>query len=406
MSDVLHLTEYEEQSVALDREDAEYLAREFGQSISIRRDFSGDRYIVNPNQFVGVLSLPSGTRLELVPKVPVGTLFYMLAVAFDLPSPFKNEQMQFDELDELIDVVVSYFADVVEERIRLGLYRSYVENEDNLGAIRGRIAIAEDVRRNHVLRHRTYCRFTEFTWDIPENQIIRQVVHLLGGWVHRPELRLRLRRIDRLLSEVSPARLSARVLDQIAYHRLNEDYRPIHQLCRLFLEGASLSESEGIFTFRTFLLDMNRLFEVFVTQALRDRARPPITVHDQERLFLGYDKTLPMRADIFVRFDGTAALIADCKYKRPEVAQFHEHDVYQLLAYCTAANLPRGLLIYPRHIVAVDDEVRVRNSAVRIRRASLDLSGSPIELRGACDGFFTQVLDWSKGKVWSPALFP
>ena len=33
----------------------------------------------------------------------------------------------------------------------------------------------------------------------------------------------------------------------------------IHQLCRLFLEGASLTEELGVFDFRAFLVDMNKL---------------------------------------------------------------------------------------------------------------------------------------------------
>lgn len=396
MTGTLRLAEHEDRLVALDREDAEYLAREFGRSIAIRRDFAATGYVVNPHQFAGVLVLPSGTRLELVPKVPIGTLFSMLAVAYGLPSPFRDEPAAFDDLDDLLEFVAAHFAGLTEDRIAAGLYRAYVEQEGNLAAVRGRIAVAADVRHNHVLRHRTWCRFAELTWDVPENQIVRQVVHLLDGWVRRPELRLRLRRIDRLMGEVTPTHLGASALDRVAYHRLNDDYRPLHRLCRLFLDGASLSEAEGGFRFRAFLLDVNRLFEAFVTQVLRERVRPPVTVGDQERLFLGQDKRVPMRADIVVRSGGAPVLVVDCKYKRSEAGSVHETDVYQLLAYCTALGLSRGLLIYPRHVAAIQDEVRIQNSAVRIRRASLDLRGSPGDLRAACDDLAERTLAWSE----------
>ncbi len=56
-----------------------------------------------------------------------------------------------------------------------------VEEEANLPTVRGRILVAADLHWNAVLRHRTYCRFTTYSWDLRENQIVRHVVHLLSG---------------------------------------------------------------------------------------------------------------------------------------------------------------------------------------------------------------------------------
>jgi len=85
-------------------------------------------------------------------------------------------------------------------------------------------------------------------------------------------------------------------------------------------------------------------------------------------------------------------LVADCKYKRVEPDGFKQHDVYQMLAYCTALGLDRGLLVYPKHAVPVDDEIAVVNSPVRIRQRSLDLSGSLPELKAACRALADEIL--------------
>ncbi len=45
------------------------------------------------------------------------------------------------------------------------------DQQDNLGVVRGRIEFARDIRENYVLRQRTYCRYSELIWDIPENQV-------------------------------------------------------------------------------------------------------------------------------------------------------------------------------------------------------------------------------------------
>ena len=404
MSATIILREYEDQSVALDSEDVTFITQQLKGRVEIRRSLRGTDYELNPNQYVGVVALPSGRRLESYPKVPVQSLFYMLAVAFNLPSPFLPEWSEFDELDEMLEFVVAHYAELLESRIAHGLYRTYAEREENLSAVRGRIAVADDVRHNFVLRHRTYCRFAEFTWDVPENQILRQVAHLVAGWVRKPELRMRLRRIDRLMGEVAATSHAASVLDRFTYHRLNDDYQPMHQLCRLFLEGASLSEAEGSFSFRTFLLDMNRLFEAFVTQVLRDRAPSGITVAAQVPVHLDEQKKVHMRPDLVIRDRGVSRLVADCKYKRLEPDEFRHHDVYQVLAYCTAMNVEQGMLLYPLHEVSVRDEVSILHTPVIMRQTTLDLSGGAVTLPLACDLFAKEVFSYAKRDALSATM--
>jgi len=345
VSRTIRLTEYQQWVGDLNEEDAEYILSQLSPKVTIRRRVQDGLYVLNPNQFVGVVTLPSERRLESHPKVPLRNLFYMLAVAFDLPSPFIDQIAKFERLDEILEFVVSFFAELVEKRIDEGLFRSYMEQEDNLALVRGRIEFAEDLRHNYVMRHRTYCRYDEFSWDVPENQVIRQVLHLLGGWGFGRELRLRLHGLDVALSEVTPAILPLSSLNRFQYNRFNEDYRQIHQLCRLFLEGASLSEESEPFDFQTFLVDMDKLFERFVTQALRERAGVHTTVEDQMSTHLGHEQKVLMRPDIIVSEEGTVVLVADCKYKRLEPSEFKNHDIYQMLAYCTATGVQRGLLI-------------------------------------------------------------
>src|SRR5207248_7242227 len=62
-------------------------------------------------------------------------------------------------------------------------------------------------------------------------------------------------------------------------------------------------------------------------------------------------------------------LVGDCKYKRLEIDEFKNHDLYQVLAYCTALRVDRGLLVYPRHSVAIAYDLPVLGSKVVIRQA-------------------------------------
>ena len=70
--------------------------------------------------------------------------------------------------------------------------------------------------------------------------------------------------------------------------------------------------------------------------------------------------------------------VGDAKYKKTDPQGFEHADIYQMLAYCTAADLPSGLLIY----AAGEDKpgaykIKHTGKPITIEVASLDLRGTP-----------------------------
>ena len=71
----------------------------------------------------------------------------------------------------------------------------------------------------------------------------------------------------------------------------------------------------------------------------------------------------------------TCVFVSDAKYKRIENERVPNADLYQLLAYVTALDLPGGMLIYAKG--ETDPVVHeVRHTGKRLEVAALDLSGS------------------------------
>ena len=382
-ADTIVLGEYQIVPVALAVEDAQYLRDHLSNRITLARSLDGDGFTVNCNQFVGVVTLPSGRLLECRPKVPVGTLFTMLAVAYDLDVPLGDDLASIASLPQLLDFIVGHFVGLVDARLGAGFFRDYVEVEDNLLAVRGRIAIAEDVRRNAVLRHRTYCRYTEFTHDVPDNQLIRQVVHLLTGWPIAPRLVTRLRFLDAMMGNITPTRFTVEVLDRFRYDRLKDGYRAIHQFCRLFLDGLSLENQRGGNDFRTFMIDMNALFETFVTRSVTRRLPAGLSLDGQAKRSLDVGNRVTLLIDMLFTRDGRPVLVADTKYKRVETHGLGNADVYQMLVYCVATAVPTAVLIYPRETAAGPDSLTpivVHHTDIRVLGLSLDLSGTATAL--------------------------
>jgi len=102
-----------------------------------------------------------------------------------------------------------------------------------------------------------------------------------------------------------------------------------------------------------------------------------------------------MRPDILVSRGEAVELVADCKYKRLESSEFKNQDLYQMLAYCTATRVQRGLLIYPSHAEAVQDEIKIRNTQTIVRQAIIDLGKEGIdELDQESGAFVRNTFDW------------
>lgn len=225
------------------------------------------------------------------------------------------------------------------------------------------------------------------------------MIHLLAGYGFRSNVRRRLADVHASLSEVSPTALPASVIDSFRYHRLNDDYELLHHFCRLFLGGASVREDIGPVDFRAFLIDMNSLFETFVTRMLQERAREDFAVGGQAGLYLDTNRNVWMIPDIVVRHRGRAVVVADCKYKRLEPGGFKHHDLYQVLAYCTAARVSTGVLIYPKHTVSITEEVRVRGTEITIHQLTIDLGRERDALEHECDDLARHLFRWCRSEA-------
>lgn len=372
----LVLREHTGVQIDLPARDIELLHGRLNKQFQVRPAMNGNGFLVNPGSTVGVIRLPSGTQLEILPKVPLRNLLWMLSDVHGISFESLLDQVEINRFDEIIEIVADAFSQMVERRIDHGLYRNYVEEEANLPNVRGRIMVAQDVHHNAILRHRTFCRYTTYSWDLPENQVIRHVAHLLSGWGLSRKLTGRLLALDQQLDEISRIRFRAQDVDQFAYNRQSEDYHPIHRLCQFFLEGASLSEEEGNIAFDGFLINMNTLFEKLITKALRERMPRSLLLEDQMRTTLDHSNAVHMRPDLVISENHRPAIVADCKYKMLTTGEHRHHDLYQLLAYCTALRVANVVLVYPRHLVDIDSENAIRGSDVRIREVSVDLSGT------------------------------
>ena len=127
-------------------------------------------------------------------------------------------------------------------------------------------------------------------------------------------------------------------------------------------------------------MDMNKVFQEFVTVALREALglSEQVFCSDKKmpsRIALDTAGELKLEPDFSWWEGGECVFVGDAKYKNITDRSVPNSDLYQLLAYATALDLPGGMLIYAK---GEADEVvhKVRYSGKSLEVAALDLSGT------------------------------
>ena len=198
-----------------------------------------------------------------------------------------------------------------------------------------------------------------------------------------------LRAYDARLANVRLLEYEPQRLPEIIVTRLNRHYQPALALARLVLRATAFELRHGHVQATAFLVDMNELFEDFVVVTLRETlgVSPRTLVHGMagKMLFLDVAKRVSLKPDLSWWDGARCAFVGDVKYKRVTITGVNHPDLYQLLAYTIAADLPGGLLIY----AAGEGEPvthQVDLIGKRLEVATLDLAGTPDELLRQVDG--------------------
>lgn len=319
-------------------------------------------------------------NLRIDPKIPITRLLFLLGYRRSAKE-WLDDHVQLDAETGLLPAFARLFALDAGKALRPGLLKGYRAVDETSLVVRGRVRLGDQLRRQHGRLIPLEICHDEYTPDIVENRLLRaagDVLLRLPGIA--PDVRGWLLRLRARLSEIPPITRGER-LPAWRTSRLNARYQPALRLAELVLDGASVEHRPGDVTVHGFLFDMAKVFEDFITVALRDRlaARDGHCVL-QASHHLDDRDAIRMVPD-FVRYDpdGTPTAVADAKYKAELRKGFPDADLYQMLAYCTALNLREGHLIYAKG-EAPSVRHRVRHAGIVIHQHAIDLELSPTEL--------------------------
>lgn len=384
---VLELTEYQTASLPageLDVALGERLWREYGKYVSVEPPGFKTNYQwqLTPQGYVGYIPLTPDMHIAIRPKVPVENIFRMLEYAYNVPFQQSGEMVNCEALEDYFERLATVLAKRVLDRGRKGFYRAYIAESDRLPYLRGQL----DVHRLMCRPWDTdlHCHYEEHTGDLVENQILAWTLHTIirSGLCSEktlPTVRHAYRTMQGLVT-LTP--FNARACVGRLYNRLNDDYEPLHALCRFFLEHSGPHFESGERTMIPFLIDMALLFERFVAEWLRMHLPKSVRLKVQEDVDLTEAGDLKFRIDL-VLYDAKSSdpvMVLDTKYKAPEAPS--TDDVGKVTAYAVSKSCSEAALIFPAALSAplntlMGDKIRVRSLEFQLD-GSLDQSGKAL----------------------------
>ncbi|HEV3145024.1 MAG TPA: hypothetical protein VGZ47_14125 [Gemmataceae bacterium] len=374
-SRTIRLRERQARLCRLRRLDLDFLLTHHGRHLHI--EFLPERhwYRLTPRGIAGVITSPT-CQLWIQPKLPWANFARLLDSTQLSASAAPACLAQAPR--GLPDFLLDRFLHLLHERIGQGLLKGYAEQFDELLEVRGRIDVAEQMRKGPALPERLACHFDELSVDIPCNRLLKSIGQRLlhSPWLDNPGRRLLesllpyLADVQRI--DVTPRQFAQALADPRAY-----SYRLLLELGRMLLQAHGGENCSDLG--RSFLVDMEQLFERYVTMGVdRFAANSEAKVEAQSWLLwheaAAGQSDLPLRPDVIIRQRNSCSVL-DMKWKDFS-GQMEADDLHQILAYAGALRAGRAALIYPgrRHRLQV---YTVRNSQTQIEFITLRMVGTP-----------------------------
>jgi 5-methylcytosine-specific restriction enzyme subunit McrC len=303
-------------------------------------------------------------------------------------------------------LLASVLADLMQQRLRIGLGRNYRTDASLIRGVRGRVDFTASVTRLALQHGQTYCRYQTFSPNVPANQIVRSTLALLaqvgefGETIHANRLRQRMRRLVRQLDMVDLIELKPELIRRQRLIRHDADYRMMLAICYLICERQIPTQSRGNESLPALDRDamtLYRVFEKFVANFYRLHLAG-WTVKPQEVFHWPATKAsyLPvLNPDLVVRCIASGSIvILDTKFTAKVLTTglwgkltFNRDHLFQIYAYLRSQEeqsryhqSATGVLLYPTVQHAVSETIEIQGH--RICWETVDLSRPWKEIEG------------------------
>lgn len=319
--------------------------------------------VIRARNYVGVLQMPSGRQLQILPKIDATNADARTAMLKMLKTlrTFPSKSFDATELGSskmpMFEVYISLFLREVSKVVKRGLKSDYRTKEENVRFYKGKMNFARQLTINHVHKERFYVAFDEYSIDCPENRILKKALIKVMLIALDPRNRHEARRLLHHFDGVRESHTLDQEFASITENRKNGYYTNCLEWSRLLLNDFNISNLVGHTRTQSLLFSMNQLFESYVGRLIERHTGEDWEVSLKKPTKYLFDSgSFRLVPDIVMKYicpvDKVAKIrIIDMKWKvlNPKVNNLgiSQSDMYQMFAYAKKYASEQVIVIYP-----------------------------------------------------------
>ncbi len=322
--------------------------------------------IISFNNYVGMIQLPDGFQIEVLPKIDFGEtgddvsktkkiFLKMLRTMKDFEGKvFSDANMNVDRMN-LYEIFINMYLGEVRQLVKKGIKSAYVSQEDNLNYFKGKLLVNSHIRANTVHKERFFVAYDEFHPNRPENRLVKSTLLKLQKLTTSSENAKEIYRLLSFFEMVEPSTNYEKDFSKVVIDRNTKDYGMLMQWSKVFLMNKSFTTFSGAKDSKAILFPMESVYESYVARMLKKVMVPQgwdVSTQDKGYyLFEQPRKQFALRPDI-VLYRGNRCVVLDTKWKslvdNPGANYgISQGDMYQMYAYSKKYSTSEIYLLYP-----------------------------------------------------------
>lgn len=339
------------------------------QTLHLHKYFTKKWDTFKAKQYCGIVNFED-EDFYILPKIAqenehnLDIFIYMLRYVYEIELQNENIGASKNHKNHnFLEVFIQLFAKNLFKEFQRGLYKEYLICKDNLSVLKGKYLISENLKYN-LTKNKIYCQYDEFSADNELNQFFLFALKTFMPFVKNKKL---LKQCELILDEVTCKIFEVKTLS-FHFNRLNLRYQESYEFALMLLKKFIPLFQVGEKSF-AFLFDMNELFEKFIGKIYEDIDE---STELQKTKIYG---NLVLKPDIY-----TSTCIIDTKYKKVSSKDdLNKDDKYQMFVYGTNFSLKNTMLLYPKHLLHVSEDLKLGKGEklieLKMRSIDLDFSG-------------------------------
>lgn len=318
----------------------------------------------------------------------------MLSYAFQILTQDTYDDVAIESFDEMYDLLAAILAKGIGIQLKQGLYREYINRQEELSVLRGKINMSGTIKNQLVHKRVLTCDFDDLSENNLFNQIIKTtVILLLKNAKVKSKYKDDLKKKMLFFSNIELLEPTSIRWSSIRFQRNNQTYRMLISICQLILEGMLMTTDIGEYRLASFIDEqrMCRLYEKFILEYY-SRHYPELKVSASQIPWSvddGVRTMLPMmQSDIHLQ-KGNTVLIIDAKYyshttqTQYDKHTLHSNNMYQIFTYVKNRDYEfgeeehtvSGMLLYAKteEEVQPDHVYQMHGNQITVRTLDLNL---------------------------------